>query len=211
MTGEGLEEATSGIDTIVHCASNPRDARRTDVGGTERLLRAAVRAGVWHFVYISIVGVGRNPFPYYRAKLDTERLVKGSPVPRTILRATQFHHYIHGVLGALNRVPLFMPVPKAFLLQPIDVSEVANRLVELALSGPSGRVENIGGPEVRTVASLAGAYLKAMGHSKRVLGVPLPGKAARAVRGGAQLAPESAWGTLTWEEFLSRTVNVEDR
>ena len=90
LSGEGLEEAVSGTDTVVHCASNPaRQTRRTDVGGTQRLLQAAERGGVSHFVYISIVGIDcATSYPYYRAKLDTERVVKGSPVPHTILRAT---------------------------------------------------------------------------------------------------------------------------
>jgi uncharacterized protein YbjT (DUF2867 family) len=87
-TGENLGEAVDGINTIVHCASNPyRKTRQTDVGGTERLLQSAERAGVSHIVFISIVGVDRNPYyPYYRVKLDAERVIERSPVPWTILR-----------------------------------------------------------------------------------------------------------------------------
>ena len=209
LTGEGLDEAVDGINTIVHCASNPRDAHRTDVEGTGRLLRAAQRAGVSHFVYISIVGVDRNPFPYYRAKLDAEGVVERSAVPWTILRATQFHGLVFGMLGTLGRVPLFLPVPRGFLFQPIDAGEVASRLVELALSEPAGCAGDMGGPEFRTAASLARAYLKAAGLRKRILEVPLPGKTARAVRNGAQVthvAPGSVLGKATWEEFLGRTV-----
>src|SRR5215212_11133056 len=59
LTGEDLEEAVDGADVVVHCASSPR---KTDVEGTERLLRAAARAGVSHLVFVSIVGVDRNPY-----------------------------------------------------------------------------------------------------------------------------------------------------
>ena len=53
-TGEGLEEAVRGIDTIVYCATSPfRKARRVDVEGTRRLLEAAARAGVSHLVSTS--------------------------------------------------------------------------------------------------------------------------------------------------------------
>lgn len=213
-TGEGLDQAVAGLKTIVHCASNPRDARRTDVEGTGRLLRAAQRAGVSHFVYVSIVGVDRNPFPYYRAKFDAEGVVERSAVPWTILRATQFHGFVFGMLRVLDRVPFFMPVPKGFIFQPVDAGEVANCLVELALSEPTGRVGDVGGPEIRTAASLARAYLKATGGRKRVLEVPLPGKTARAVREGTQVtrvAPVSVPGKATWEEFLGRTTDPEHR
>ncbi len=41
LTGAGLDEAVRGVDAIVYCASSPaRKTRQTDVGGTQRLLRA---------------------------------------------------------------------------------------------------------------------------------------------------------------------------
>ena len=98
--------AVRDVDVIVHCASSPRKTREIDVEGTKRLLKAADRAGVSHVVFISIVGIDRNPyFPYYRMKLETERLIESSPVPGTILRATQFHEFVLGILRFLERLP----------------------------------------------------------------------------------------------------------
>jgi hypothetical protein len=76
--------------------------------------------------------------------------------------------------------------------------------VELALGLPAGRVPDIGDPEVSTLANLTQAYLSAEGSKKGVVELPLPGKAARAFREGAQVAPASVWGDITWEEFLKR-------
>src|SRR5689334_16740998 len=84
-TGAGLAEATAGVGAIVHCASNPRDARAVDVDGTRRLLDAAHAQGRPHVVYVSIVGVDRIPVPYYAAKLAAERIVAESGLPWTIL------------------------------------------------------------------------------------------------------------------------------
>ena len=202
LTGEGLDGAMRGVDTIVHCASSPRKTRQTDVEGTERLLKAAGRAGVSYLVFISIVGVDLNPyFPYYRMKLETERLIESSPVPWTILRATQFHEFVLRILRSLERMPV-VPVPKGFLLQPIDVGEVADRLVELALAEPAGRVPDVGGPEVRTMAELAKMYFEAVRRRRRVVEVPLPGKFFRAAREGALVCPEGAYGKTRWEDFL---------
>ena len=204
LTGEGLERAVDGVGTIVHCASSPlRKTRQTDVGGTEHLLRAAARAGVLHIVYISIVGVDRAPYyPYYRVKLETERVVERSLVPWTILRATQFHDFVLRILQLLERLPIML-VPKGFLLQPVDTGEVADHLVELALSEPTGRVPDVGGPEVRTVAELADAYLRIAGRQRRILEIPLPGKTARAFREGAQVClDECTYGKTRWEDFL---------
>jgi uncharacterized protein YbjT (DUF2867 family) len=101
-------------------------------------------------------------------------------------------------------------VPNGFLLQPIDVGEVADRLVELALSAPAGRVPDAGGPEIMTFADLARSYQKVAGRDGRLVEVPVPGKMARAFRGGAQTCPERRYGRITWEEFLGRTLHPSD-
>ncbi|HET7269554.1 MAG TPA: NAD(P)H-binding protein, partial [Rubrobacter sp.] len=179
-----------------------RKARQVDVEGTGRLIEAATRAGVSHLVYISIVGIDRAAsYPYYRIKLETERVVESSPVPYTILRATQFHDLVLMAMRFLNRFPV-MPIPKGFLGQPIDAGEVAGRMVEIALSGPAGRVPDIGGPEVRTMADAARAYLEITGRRRRILEVPFPGKTARAFREGALVCPDRAYGKIRWEGFL---------
>jgi uncharacterized protein YbjT (DUF2867 family) len=206
QTGEGLARALEGVDVLIHCASSPRKPRQTDVEGTGRLLEAASRAGVSHVVFVSIVGVDRNPYPpYYRAKLEAERIVERSPVPWTILRATQFHEFVLKQIRLLERIPVMM-APRGFLLQPMDIGEVADRMVELALSEPTGRVPDIGGPEVRTLPDLARSYLKATGRRRRIVEVPVPGKAARALCEGAQLAPDQTYGEVRWEEFLDGTL-----
>lgn len=205
LTGEGLEEAVRGIDTIIHCASSPfRKNRQVDVEGTGRLLQAAAREGVSHLVYISIVGIDRAPsYPYYRIKLDTERVVENSPVPYTILRATQFYDLVLMAIRALDRFPVML-VPKGFLGQPMDAGEAAERLVELALSDPAGRAPDIGGPEVATLDKAVRDYLEMAGRRQRILEVPFPGKTARAFREGALICPDNAYGRITWKEFLRR-------
>ena len=210
LTGEGLDLAVRGAGTIIHCASSPvRKTRQVDVEGTERLLEAAAGAGVSHLVYISIVGIDRvQSYPYYRAKLAAERVIEGSPVPYTILRATQFYDLVLGAVRFLDRLPVLV-VPGGFLGQPIDAGEVAGRLVELALSEPAGRVRDVGGPEVRTLADPARGYLEVMGRWRRILSVPLPGKTARAFREGALTCPEDAYGKIRWEEFLRERLGRE--
>ncbi len=207
LTGEGLDLAVRGADAIIHCASSPfRKARQIDVEGTERLLEAAARAGVSHVVYISIVGIDQVPsYPYYRIKLDTERVIEGSSVPYTILRATQFYELVLMAIRFLYRLPV-MAVPKGFLGQPIDVGEVADRLVELALSEPAGRVRDVGGPEVRTLNDIARGYFEVTGRRQKIFEIPLPGKMARAFREGALTCPDEAYGKIRWEEFLSETL-----
>jgi uncharacterized protein YbjT (DUF2867 family) len=138
-------------------------------------------------------------------KLEAERVVERSPVPWTILRATQFHGFVFRLIRYLDRLPV-MVAPKGFLLQPVDVREVAWPAAELALAGPAGRVPDVGGPEVRAFADLAKTYFEAVGRTRKVVEVPVPGRSARAFRQGAQLSPGESYGEIRWEEFLGRTV-----
>ena len=197
--GAGLEAAVTGVDTIVHCAT-------TQTGGDEKaagnLVEAARRAGVGHLVYISIVGVDRVPYPYYRTKFAVEKLIEESGLGWTVLRATQFHDLLVMVFKALAKLPVML-LPGRLSDQPVEVAEVAARLAELAAGAPAGRVEDMGGPEIRTFESLARAYLKATGRRRAVVNVPLWGKAYRAFRSGGHLAPEHAVGKGTFEEYLA--------
>ncbi|MFE7856972.1 SDR family oxidoreductase [Streptomyces sp. NPDC057403] len=198
--GAGLDAAVDGVDTIVHCAS-------TQTGGDEKaaahLIAAARRTGVRHLVYISIVGVDRVPFPYYRAKLAVEKAVEESGLGWTVLRATQFHDLPVMLFRTLARLPVLL-LPARVADQPIEVAEVADRLAELAQGEPAGRVEDMGGPQIRTLESLARSYLKATGRRRAVLQVPLFGKAYRAFREGGHLTSQHAVGKGTFEDYLAR-------
>jgi len=206
-TGAGIEPAVDGAGTIVHLAGSPKG----DEDQARNLIRAASRAGATHLVYISVVGADRIPidsrvdramFGYFGSKLAAERIVADSGLPFTTLRATQFHELILMVAQQMAKLPV-IPAPAGFRVQPIDADEVAARLVELALREPAGRVPDMGGPRVYGAADLLRGYLGASHRRRPIVPLWLPGKAARAFRAGANLAPEQAVGRRTWEEFLA--------
>lgn len=209
-TGEGLEAAVQGVETVVHCAGSAKG----DEDKARNLVRAASRAGVRHLVYISVVGVDRVPvvsgvdramFGYFAAKRDAERVVAESGVPWTTLRATQFHDWILMTLRQMAKIPV-MPLWGGVRFQPVDAGEVAARLVELALGQPAGLAPDIAGPRVYGMEELARGYLRATGKRRLIMSVRTPGKAAAAYRAGANLAPERAVGHRTWEDFLAEQV-----
>ncbi len=202
LTGEGLDEAVGGVDVIVHCATQPTGGK--DVTSTQNLLNAARRAAVPHLVYVSIVGVDRIPLPYYKTKLRVEQALTASDVGHTVLRATQFHDLIATIFRAQRLSPLLLAL-RGVSFQPIDTSDAAARLVELADAQPAGRAPDIGGPEIRSHADLARAYRAWSGTRRPVVAVPLPGKIAAGYRAGAHLAPQNPVGTVRFEDYLRRS------
>lgn len=109
-TGEGLDTAVAGTEVIIHAASSStRRAQQVDVVGTERLLAAAHRAGVGHFIYISIVGIEQVPFPYYRYKLAAEKLVEagGGPEVQTLGEMARLWRQVRGLRRPVVHLPLW--------------------------------------------------------------------------------------------------------
>jgi uncharacterized protein YbjT (DUF2867 family) len=209
-TGEGIDAAVDGVGTIVHLAGSVKG----DEDKARNLVRAASRAGTPYLVYISVVGADRIPlasgidrmmFGYFGSKHAAEQIVAGSGLPWTTLRATQFHDLLLMVAQQMAKLPV-IPVPAGFRFQPVDPGEVAERLVELALGTPSGLAPAVGGPRVYEMTDLLRGYLRASRKYRPIVPIWLPGKAARAFRAGANLAPERAVGRRTWEEFLAARV-----
>ena len=209
-TGEGIDAAVEGAEVVVHCAGTTKG----DEIKTGNLVRAASRAGVRHLVYISVVGTDRVPvasavdramFGYFASKRAAEEVVAGSGLPWTTLRATQFHQSFLALARQLARLPV-VPVAAGFRFQPVDAGEVADRLAELAPGAPAGLVPDLAGPQVLGMDALVREYLRASGRSRPVLPVRFPGRAARAFRAGANLAPDRAVGQRTWKEFLADQV-----
>jgi uncharacterized protein YbjT (DUF2867 family) len=194
-----VEPALDGVKTVVHLAGGPRGDDRA----TETLMRASVNVGVEHVVLISVIASDQIPLGYFRAKAGAERAVVESGIPHSILRAAQFHDLALTVARKMAAMPV-VPAPGGLRWQPVDSREVAVRLVELALGSPAGRVPDLAGPEVHTLADLARGYLAARGKRRPFLPVRIPGKAGSAYRAGGNLnVTTAAHGTLTWGEFLA--------
>jgi uncharacterized protein YbjT (DUF2867 family) len=203
-TGAGVSEAVSGMDAIVHAASDPVNTRAADVQGTARLLQAARSAGIGHLVFVSIVGIDRIPLTYYGHKLAAERLILASGVPCSILRAAQFHYFVDFLLGQAARVPFVLPVPRGFRVQSIGTADVARELSSVLARGPSGLLPDLVGPEAVPVTSAARKWLRARGMRRLVVSVPIWGKTAAGFRAGYNTVPERPSGTETWEAWLER-------
>jgi uncharacterized protein YbjT (DUF2867 family) len=201
-TGEGIEAAVAGVDTIVHLAG---DAKGDDEKARMLVRAVAATGGKPHIVYISVVGADQESFAYFGFKRGAERVIEESGLPWTTVRATQFNDLVLTLAKTLTKLPV-VPVPSGFRVQPIDARDVAARLVELAQGEPAGLVPDIAGPKVYTLKEIITSYLRATNRRRPLLPVHFPGKAPRAFRTGVNLAPANATGTHTWEAFLADRV-----
>lgn len=206
----GIEAAVAGIETVVHCAGVGKI--KEDTLQAQNLVHAAREAGVRHLVSVSVVGADRIPvksavdrsmFAYFASQRAKERVIEGSGLPWTNLRATQFHDgFILLMVQAMSKMPI-VPLPSDTRFQPVDADEVADALTKLALGPPTGQAPDLAGPKIYDAEDLLRSYLRTMGKRRLVVRLKVPGAAAAAIRAGANLAPDRAVGTRTWEDFLA--------
>lgn len=202
LTGAGLDEALAGIDVVLHAASAPRgESERTEVEGTRRLLEAVTRAGVKHFLYVSIVGVDRIPLDYYRHKLAAEALVRQATIPWTIVRGTQFFELVDIWARALARCRV---APAGWVIQPIHAAEFALALWDRIELGPARHAPDVAGPEVLDWPRLVREWQRSRGRRAPIVALPVPGRLSRALREGAACSPAHATGVLRWADWLNR-------
>jgi uncharacterized protein YbjT (DUF2867 family) len=204
-SGAGLAEAFAGVDTVLHLATS---AGSKDTAQTRNAVNAARAAGVSHFIYISIVGVDAVPYPYYKSKLASERIIESSDLPFTILRATQFHSFIAMFIKLQRRLPVILAVDVPD--QPIAVEEVAVRLVELVKAGPSGRVADIGGPEHLRLLDAIATWQTAAGTHKPVWILRFFGKTIRAFKAGKHMTALPGFGRETFAEYAANAAPARE-
>lgn len=205
-TGAGIDKAVAGMEAIIHAASattQPFRGRAVDVKGTRRLLNAARDAGVRHIVYVSIVGIDKVAYPYYKTKRATEAVIREGIVPWSILRATQFHNLMEIFLRAFSHLPALVTVPFDWQFQPVDAGEVAEKLIQVALAEPAGMLPDFGGPEVRDFKSIAESWMRARKDNRKLANLPIPLKFSRQFAEGLLLCPDHKDGKITFEQYLA--------
>ncbi|HEY0126663.1 MAG TPA: NAD(P)H-binding protein [Blastococcus sp.] len=201
-TGRDLDTAVAGAEVVIHAATDPQgDPWQVDVAGTRRLAQAVDRDRLRHLVYVSIVGVDRIPYGYYRAKFAAEQVLLASGLPVTLLRVTQFHEFVDFLLDTARRGPV-LPVPMGWRVQPVDVWDAAQHVVDVVGRSPAGGVVEFGGPEDLSAADLARAWAAARAPGAHVVATPVPGKLGAAVRDGAALPTGGERGSRTYGQHL---------
>jgi len=150
LTGQGLSEALEGADVVVDVSNSPSfDAEPAMAFFTtagKNLADAEVAAGVKHHVALSVVGTDRlQDSGYFRAKLAQEELIKSSPIPYTLVRATQFYEFIRGIAQSATDEDN-VRLPHA-LFQPMAAQDVAGFLAKAATDEPLNRTVELAGPE----------------------------------------------------------------
>jgi len=175
VTGEGLETALAGAQVVVDVANSPswgdQDVLDFFQASSRNLAAAEAAAGVGHHIALSVVGTERLlASGYFRAKLAQETIIKESPIPYTIVRATQFFEFVGSIAQSATSGET-VRVPDA-LMQPILSDDVAAALAEIALGEPQNTILELAGPDLIRQDELIRQYLLAKQDTRQVVTDP---------------------------------------
>jgi uncharacterized protein YbjT (DUF2867 family) len=177
MTGEGLAEVLQGAQVVIDVANSPtfEDGVAMEFFQTsgKNLIAAEIAAGVRHHVALSVVGTDRlQDSGYFRAKLAQEALVKASPIPHTIIRATQFFEFLRGIAKSATEGDIVRLAHVRF--QPMAAEDVAAAAADAALSEPENGTIEIAGPDFFHIDEVVGRVLAYDKSQKKIVVDPEP-------------------------------------
>jgi uncharacterized protein YbjT (DUF2867 family) len=210
ISGEGLAEALAGAQVVVDVANSPSWEDKAVLQFFEtsgrNLLAAEAAAGVGHHIALSVVGTERLlASGYFRAKMAQETLIKASPVPYTIVRATQFFEFVGGIAQSATDGQTVRLSPA--LVQPIVSDDVAAALVQVVVGTPLNGTVELAGPEPIRLDELVRQFLSAHRDARKVT------TDVHALYYGIELNDQSLTpgnnpriGPTRFEDWLSRSI-----
>jgi uncharacterized protein YbjT (DUF2867 family) len=214
VTHEGLDEALTGVGTIIDVATWPtpdqQAATEFFTTAARNLHEAGERAGVRRMVVVSIIGIDEFEGGYNAAKVAQEQTHLAGPIPARIVRAAQFHEFVEELMqwGTQGDVSYVWKMRT----QLVSARTVAEALVELATASDAefeaAETTEIAGPRAESLVEAARLLAARRGDGLRVeeTSDPSDPDSERYANGAALPGPNAKLAGPTFEEWLDATV-----
>src|ERR687888_2254248 len=169
ISGEGLEEALDGVETIIDTATGPspdeESATEFFTTSARNIQRAGAAAGAKRVVVVSIIGIDKFQGGYNAAKVAQEQALLEGPLPVRIVRAAQFHEFVEPLLGwTISDGVANVPEMRTQLVAARVVAEtLADAAEEPEVE--NGRITEVAGPREERLAEVAAALFASRGDS----------------------------------------------
>ena len=214
VTGEGLDEALVGVETIIDAATGPSpdqdEATAFFTASAQNLQRAGAAAGAKRIVVVSIIGIDKFHGGYNAAKVAQEQTLLEGPLPVRIVRAAQFHEFVDPLVGwTIQDGVAHVPKMRTQLVAARVVADtVADAAEEPELQ--NGTITEVAGPREERLADAAATLFASRGDSFEiresrggVLADPGDRDAAAYAEGGALPNPDAKLAGPSFDEWLA--------
>jgi uncharacterized protein YbjT (DUF2867 family) len=212
VTGEGLSEALTGVDSIIDTASWPTNeqepATKFFLAASRNLQEEGQRAGVQRIVVVSIIGADRFNTGYIASKIPHEEAMQSGPIPVRILRAAQFHEFVPLFLewGRQGDV-IYIPEMRTQLVSARTVAEALAELATGSAPAPENSIPEIAGPREERLVDVANLIAARRGDQVRIEVVSDPDDPEQVLYASGALlpGPHAVLAGPTFEQWLDST------
>ena len=204
-----VARAVAGSDAVINLAGSFDDMRAVQADGAGHVAAAAKAAGVPTLVHISAIGAdSESASAYGRSKGDGEAAVRVAFPAAAILRPSilfgREDHFINRFAMMMRLSPVIPVIAPKAKFQPIYVGDAADAVVAALAPAAAGKIFELGGPEVLTMAALQRRVADATG--RKPLFVDIPDAVASALASGLGWAPGAPITKDQW--LMLQTDNV---
>ncbi len=172
LTGAGLPAVLNGAAAVVDVTNSPSFEEAAALEffetSTRNLLAAEAAARVGHHVALSVVGTERlSANGYFRAKAAQEQLIGQSPIPYSIVHATQFFEFVKTIAASSSEGDSIRVAP--VLIQPMSADDIAAAVGRVSVGTPLNGMVEVAGPEQFRFDELVRRYLAAHNDPRHVV------------------------------------------
>jgi uncharacterized protein YbjT (DUF2867 family) len=183
---ESIRRAVAGAQIVINLVGvgqqrGAQTFRAIHAEGAAMVARAAKAAGATTLVHMSALGVDKaaEVSQYAASKLAGERAVLEAFPQTVIMRPSLMFGQGDGffnLMGTLARLSPIMPlIGGKTLFQPVFVGDVADAFLKAAEGEvKTGRVYELGGPDIETHKALLQRILREAGRNRPLLPLPAP-------------------------------------
>lgn len=209
----GADAALNLVGILNERGNSGAGFARAHVELTQTLIAACGAAGVKRLVQMSALNAGQGASHYLKTRGRAEDAVRGSALAWTITRPSVIFGPGDGLFCRFAKLLKLMPVlPLARAtarFAPVYVGDVADALVR-ALEDPctAGRVYELGGPDVMTLAEIVRYTRDCLGLKRAI--VPLPDLLGRMQALACDFVPGKPFSSDNFRSLLLDSVPRED-
>ena len=172
-----VARAVAGSDAVINLAGAFDDMQAVQADGAGHVAAAAKSAGARTLVHISAIGADSDgASAYARSKGDGEAAVRRAFPHAAILRPSiifgREDHFINRFAAIIRLAPVVPVIAAGTKFQPAYVGDVAEAVVAALGDDAAGKLFELGGPQVLTMAELQRWIAEATG--RKPLFVELP-------------------------------------
>ncbi|NES74842.1 MULTISPECIES: SDR family oxidoreductase [Okeania] len=172
-----IEKACQGIEYIISAHGGANDVQAIDYRANIELIDSAVKVGVKHFVFISVLGAerGYEDSPTFKAKREVEKYLKASGLNYTILQPSGFASNLLPLAERFKDTGIYLLIGddknRTSIVSTDDLAKIA--VDSVFVEAACNQILPVGGPEIISRGEISQIFSRIFNREPIVINPPL--------------------------------------